>query len=69
MDKNSVGGQRKKKPNKYHLKVIDFSIWNGIKFGFGFIIGTTIGTIALTLAGILLAFLLTLILGSMGRPI
>lgn len=50
---------KEKKPTVY-LKVVDFSIWNGVKFGIGFVIGTTIGSliIAMVLGG--LAFLLGL---------
>lgn len=50
----------KSKPEqkKIQLKVMDFSIWNGMKFGFGFMLGTTIGSIALMLLGFFFMFIL-----------
>ena len=45
------------------LKVIDFSVWNGVKFGIGFMIGTTIGSILLALAAGGVLFLLAMLLG------
>jgi hypothetical protein len=49
----------KQRPKKtISLKVVDFSIWNGIKFGIGFVIGTTIGSMILMLILGGLAFLL-----------
>jgi hypothetical protein len=49
------------------LKVIDFSIWNGIKFGFGFMIGSAIGSLAFMIAGIILMMMITMLLG-IGLP-
>lgn len=46
------------KKNIVSLKVIDFTIWNGIKFGIGLMIGTTIGSIILALILGGLAFIL-----------
>lgn len=45
------------------LKVIDFSIWNGVKFGIGLMIGTTIGSILLALVAGGVLFLLAMLLG------
>ena len=39
----------KKKP-LIRLKVVDFSILNGIKFGIGFTIGSVLGTFILTIS-------------------
>ena len=49
--------QRPKKKTVY-LKVVDFTIWNGIKFGIGFVIGTSIGSLILAMILGVLAFLL-----------
>ena len=51
------------------LKVIDFSIWNGVKFGIGFMIGTTIGSILLALVAGGLITLLALLLGVPAIPV
>ena len=49
---------KRKKPNKYLLKVMDFSAWNGVKFGFGFTIGVAIAFVTMMVAGFLLTLLL-----------
>jgi len=48
----------KKKKQTVSLKVVDFSVWNGIKFGIGFVIGTSIGSLILAMILGGLAFLL-----------
>lgn len=45
------------------LKVIDFSIWNGVKFGIGFVIGTTIGSIIMAMFAGGVLVLLSMLLG------
>lgn len=49
---------KKKQKRKYLLKVMDFTAWNGLKFGFGFTIGIAIAFVTIMVTGFLLTLLL-----------
>ena len=55
--------KKRKTKNLIHLKVIDFSLWNGFKFGVGF----TIGSICVSIVLGIVMFLFTMI-AAIGLP-
>ncbi len=61
----------KKKVQKQvvHLKVIDFTIWKGFKFGFGFMLGVAAFSLLATLFGFGLNMFFLGLFTSMGSPV
>lgn len=60
------GKTQKEQPTKHVIKVLDFTIVKGFKFGFGFVIG---GSVAMFIFSLLLYILSILIKVPMNFPV